>query len=72
MSLARLQALSPEQARAVSSLLDEALSVAADDRARWQRDLAQREPEWSKLIDELLRDIPASTVVTRDDSFALW
>ena len=70
MSLARLQALSPEQARAVSALLDEALSVAAADRARWQRELAEREPQWSKLVDELLRDIPASTVVTRDDSIA--
>lgn len=70
MSLARLQALSPEQARAVSTLLDEALSVAADDRARWQTELAQREPQWSKLIDELLKDIPASTVLTRDDSLA--
>jgi len=70
VSLARLQALSPEQARAVSTLLDEALGVAADDRARWQTELAQREPQWSKLIGELLQDIPASTVLTRDDSLA--
>lgn len=70
MSVARLQTLKPEQAQVVSSLLDEALSLATGERARWQRELAQRAPEWSELIDELLQDIPASKVLTREDSIA--
>lgn len=70
MSLARLQDLSPEQAQAVSALLDEALSVAQADRPRWQRELVRREPEWSTLIGRLLEDIPAASAFTREDSIA--
>ncbi|HET8935838.1 MAG TPA: protein kinase [Polyangiales bacterium] len=66
MSLARLQDLSPEQARAVSALLDEALSVELAERPRWKRELSRREPEWSTLIDRLLDAMPGTHAGTQD------
>jgi eukaryotic-like serine/threonine-protein kinase len=67
---ARLHDLSPEQARVVCALLDEALSVEREDRPRWQSELSQRQPEWSTLISKLLSDMPDVSSPNAEDSLA--
>ncbi|HKP63094.1 MAG TPA: serine/threonine-protein kinase, partial [Polyangiales bacterium] len=50
----RLQDLAPAEARRVAALLDEVLDVPVAERSTWQSELAQREPQWSGLVAELL------------------
>ena len=52
--------LSAEQARRLSTLLDEATDLAPAQRAAWLGELAQREPQLCELVGDLLAAMQAS------------
>lgn len=53
--------LEPAAVKRVAALLDEALDLPFEERATWQKLLAEREPHLVELVSELLASMPSKT-----------